>query len=248
MMWLMTALSEIPLLENCIVSLPTELADSLVSLNLPLCSVPPVGGYFLSCEKNGLVLNTGEGEKIRPVLLKPAGLTRKQPLLRALAPARAGIVIDATAGLAGDSLKLAMIADRVIAIERHPVVFALLLSAMRTARISSLSGAEKIEVKYGDAIELMQQLPPADVIFMDPMFPPKRKHSALPPKLVRILRDIVGDDSDDEKLLRVARQHVTRRVVVKRPLYAPTLAEDYVALHKGKLVRYEVYLPMKKPL
>jgi len=239
---------KIPLLESCLSSLPAELADALALLNLPICSEAPTAGYFLSCEKNRLVLNTEEGEKIQPVLSKPAGLTGKQPFLRALAPARGGIVIDATAGLAGDSLKLAMIADRVIAIERHPVVFALLVSALSTARTSSLSAAERIEAKYGDALELIEQLPAADVIFLDPMFPPKRKRSALPPMSVRVLRDIVGDDRDDEKLLRVARQHALRRVVVKRPLHAAPLAYDHVALHEGKVVRYEVYLPTRKPL
>ena len=248
MIWLMTLLPEIPLLESCKSSLPTELTDALTILNLPVCSEAPAKGYFLSCEKNGLVLNTQEGEKIQPVLSKPAGFTGKQPLLRALAPAHGGTVIDATAGLAGDSLKLAMIADRVIAIERHPVVFALLVSALGAARSSSISAAEKIEVKYGDAIELIQQLPAADVIFMDPMFPPKRKRSALPPKSVRVLRDIVGEDIDEEELLLVARQYAKRRVVVKRPLHAPPLSDDHVALHEGKVVRYEVYLPTRKAL
>ncbi|GBE08654.1 MAG TPA: hypothetical protein ENG90_00685 [Gammaproteobacteria bacterium] len=239
---------KVPLLESCLSSLPAELINALSLLNLPICSEAPVSGYFLSCENNGLVLNTEKGEKIQPVLSKPAGFTGKQPLLRALAPARGGIVIDATAGLAGDSLKLALIANRVIAIERNPVVFALLVSALSLARSSALSGIEKIEAKYGDAIELIKQLPATDVIFMDPMFPPKRKRSALPPKSVRVLREIVGDDRDDEKLLRVARQHALRRVVVKRPLHSPPLANDHVALHEGKVVRYEVYLPTGKSL
>jgi len=238
--------SNIPLLESCNSSLPSELTDALAILNLPICSELPAEGYFLSCENGGLVLNTDDGEKVQPILSKPAGFTGKQPLLRALAPARGGTVIDATAGLAGDSLKLAMIADRVIAIERNPVVFALMTSALHTARASSLSLAKKIEAHYGDAIEQIRQLPAADVIFMDPMFPPKRKRSALPPKSVRILRNIVGDDSDDEELLRVARQHALRRVVVKRPLHASPLADDHVALHEGKVVRYEVYLPTRK--
>ena len=246
MIWLMTLLPEIPLLESCKSSLPKEVTDALTTLNFPVCSEAPAEGYFLSCEKNGLVLNTPEGEKIQPVLSKPAGFTGKQPLLRALAPAHGGIVIDVTAGLAGDSLKLALIADMVIAIERHPVVFALLVSALSTARSSCSVAADKSEAIYGDAIELLPQLPAADVIFMDPMFPPKRKRSALPPKSVRILRDIVGDDRDDENLLRVARQHAKRRVVVKRPLHAPPLADDHVALHEGKVVRYEVYLPTRK--
>ena len=231
------------MLEACKTSLSKQLLDDLSLLNLHVCGEPPADAYFFSCENGGLVLNTDDGEKVQPILSKPAGFTGKQPLLRALAPARGGIIIDATAGLAGDSLKLAMIADRVIAIERNPVVFALMTSALHTARASSLSLAKKIEAHFGDAIEQIRQLPEADVIFMDPMFPPKRKRSALPPKSVRILRNIVGDDSDDEELLRVARCYAKRRVVVKRPLHAAPLAEDHVALHEGKVVRYEVYLP-----
>ncbi|MCK5360915.1 MAG: class I SAM-dependent methyltransferase, partial [Gammaproteobacteria bacterium] len=124
---------------------------------------------------------------------------------------------------------------------------ALLSSALRSARTSLLSLADKIEAHFGNAIDQIPQLPVADIIFMDPMFPPKRKRSALPPKSVRILRDLVGDDSDDEELLRVARCYAKRRVVVKRPLHAAPLAADHVALHEGKVVRYEVYLPTGKP-
>jgi 16S rRNA (guanine1516-N2)-methyltransferase len=238
--------STFPLLESCFASLPAELSETLTLLNLPISSTIPAEGFYLSCENNSLVLITADGEKLQPVLSKPVGFSGNQPFLSALAPARGGTVIDATAGLGGDSLRLAMIADRVIAIERHPVVFALLASALQSARNSSLTIIDKIEAHFGDAIEVIRQLPAIDVIFMDPMFPAKRKRSALPPKSVRILRNIVGDDMDGKKLLRVARQHVTRRVVVKRPLHAPPLADDHVAQHAGKVVRYEVYLPTRQ--
>ena len=235
-----------PLLESCRASLPAEVVDAISVLNLPQCTEVPAQGYYLSCKNSKLVLNSDDGEKLQPVLSKPANFSSKQPLLRALAPARGGTVIDATAGLAGDSLRLAMIADRVIAIERNPVVYALLVSALHAAKSGSLAMAGKIEPRFGDATELIPQLPAADVIFIDPMFPAKRKRSALPPKAVRILRKIVGDDMDDAQLLSVARQHALRRVVVKRPLHAPPLASDHVALHEGKVVRYEVYLPVSK--
>ena len=239
---------EVPLLDRDLSTLPAEVVDAIAVLNLPKCTEPPATGYYLSCENNGLVLYSDDGEKLQPVLSKPAKFSGKQPLLRALAPARGGSIIDATGGLAGDGLKLAMIADSVIAIERNAVVFALLVSALHTARSSALAMAGKIKAYYGDAINLIPQLPAADVIFIDPMFPAKRKRSALPPKDVRILRNIVGDDLDDAQLLHVARQYALRRVVVKRPLHAPPLAKDHVALHEGKVVRYEVYLPACKSL
>lgn len=235
--------NQVPLLESGLTALPAAVSDAIAILGLPTCTEPPAEKYYLSCEDSALVLNTEDGEKLQPILSKPAKLSAKQPLLRALAPARGGTVIDATAGLAGDSLMLAMIADRVIAIERNPVVFALLVSALHTARTGALTMAAKIEPQYGDAIKLIPLLPAADVIFIDPMFPAKRKRSALPPKAVRLLRSIVGDDMDDVQLLRVARQHALRRVVVKRPLHSLPLASDHVALHEGKVVRYEVYLP-----
>ena len=235
----------ISLLNSCKSSLPAELSAALDLLALPECSEPP-DDYYLSCEDGGLVLNTEEGEKIHPVLTRPVRFSAKQPLLRALSPARGGTIIDATAGLGEDTLKLAMVAERVYAIERNPVVYALLVSALQKARAANIPGAEKIEARYGDAITLIEELPMADIIYMDPMFPAKRKRSALPPKSVRILREVVGDDLDEAKLLAVARHHARRRVVVKRPLHSEPLAADHVALHEGKVVRYEVYLPESK--
>ena len=136
-----------------------------------------------------------------------------------------------------------MVASRVQAIERNPVVFALLISALYKAKKIPLPDAKKIDTYFGDAISLIEKLPAADIVYLDPMFPDKRKRSALPPKSVRVLRELVGGDPDTERLLAVARRHAKKRVVVKRPLHSNPLADDHVALHEGKVVRYEVYLP-----
>ena len=233
------------MLQSCLSTLPAELTSEIISNDFHVCDEVPAG-YYLSCANDALVLHTDEGETIKPLLSRPQRFSARQPLLRALAPARGGTIIDATAGLGDDSLKLAMVADRVYAIERNPVVFALLLSALLKAQSAGIPGAEKIEARFGDALNMLAELPQADIIYMDPMFPAKRKRSALPPKSVRILRDLVGDDIDDVNLLAAARRHAVKRVVVKRPLHAPPLAEDHVALHEGKVVRYEVYLPAHK--
>ena len=184
-------------------------------------------------------------ERLYARLERPARLGAKQPFTRALAPARGGSIIDATGGLGGDSLMLAMVADSVMTIERNPVVYAMLAAALHQAREQDWPAALRIEEQFGNAVELIPSMPQADVIYIDPMFPPKRRQSALPPKPVRMLRLLVGDDPDAKDLLDVARQHAKQRVVVKHPLHAPTLAKDPVALHKGKVVRYEVYLPVE---
>ena len=153
-------------------------------------------------------------------------------------------IIEATGGLGSDTLKLALIADRVIAMERHPVVYAMLTAALLNAVRAGWPAARRIEPVFGDARILIPEMPEADIVYIDPMFPPKRKRSALPPKPVRMLRGLVGDDPDDADLLSISRHHVRKRVVVKRPLHAPPMADDPLVMHEGKVVRYEVYAPI----
>ena len=83
--------------------------------------------------------------------------------------------------------------------------------------------------------------PRPDVVYIDPMYPPRRKQSALPKKEPRLLRALVGDDPDAADLARVALQVAARRVVVKRPGHAEPLLPDPDLAYKGKLVRYDVY-------
>jgi 16S rRNA (guanine1516-N2)-methyltransferase len=77
---------------------------------------------------------------------------------------------------------------------------------------------------------------------MDPMFPPKRKCSALAKKSLRVLRDLVGDDEDALELFEICRRHAANRVVVKRPDHVPPLFANPTTSYEGKLVRYDVYI------
>jgi 16S rRNA (guanine1516-N2)-methyltransferase len=93
-----------------------------------------------------------------------------------------------------------------------------------------------------DAREFIQDGSRAfDSIYIDPMFPPKRKSSALAKKSIRLVRALVGDDPDAAELLNIARQ-TAARVAVKRPTHAPPLAFGSVATIKSKLVRYDIYI------
>ena len=80
-----------------------------------------------------------------------------------------------------------------------------------------------------------------DVIYMDPMFEP-RKRSALPRKPAQVLRKIVGHDDDVMDLFKIAMKTARNRVVVKRTDDARPLVEDPDMCHRGKIVRYDVYL------
>ena len=60
---------------------------------------------------------------------------------------------------------------------------------------------------------------------------------------MRVLREVVGDDLDAEKLLEAALQVAKKRVVVKRAKLAPTLTEKKPdVIFMGKSSRFDVYL------
>lgn len=164
------------------------------------------------------------------------------PLVRACGAtlARAGAsLVDATAGLGYDSYVLSRAGFAVTAFERHPVVASLLADGLRRA-------GNPFVLCEGDAIEALSSLQP-DVVYLDPMFPPKRRASALPPKEMQIVRALVGDDLDLERLFAVACA-ASPRVVVKRPTHAEPLrvgnAEPSSSI-EGKLARFDVYLTQR---
>jgi len=170
-------------------------------------------------------------------------LSRRQPLARALGK-KARTVVDATAGYCQDALLFALMGYRTTAIERSPVVLALARDGLRrlTAR-AGITLDKRLRLIEGDGRVLLPSItPPPEVIYLDPMFPPKRKKSAAVKKEMRLLRELVGDDPDAQELLEISRRVALDRVVVKRPDDAPPLAPDPSMSIAGKLVRYDVYL------
>jgi 16S rRNA (guanine1516-N2)-methyltransferase len=155
-------------------------------------------------------------------------------------------VIDATTGWGQDSLYMFRMGYQVSCIERSPVMAELLADGFN--RLAQLDWVQRLQLSVpqlntGNAIELLAVLTsPPDCIYLDPMFPPKRKKSALAKKSMVILRDLLGDDSDKEQLFTVALQATAKRVVVKSPDDAEPLGGKPSVSFSGKLLRYDVYL------
>lgn len=174
-------------------------------------------------------------------------LLHKQPIIRALGRQQAS-VIDATAGLGQDAFLMAAAGWQVEAIERVPVLAALLEDAI--CRMGDDAGLAamidgRLSVCSADSCEVLDSLDldtAPEVIYLDPMYPEKRRRSALPRKEMVLVRRLVGDDVDAEVLFSKARAKAHKRVVVKRPHYAPPLAGRPDFEIAGKLVRYDVYL------
>ena len=170
---------------------------------------------------------------------------KKQPLARAIGLTSKNIpnVIDATAGMGRDSFVLASLGCQVKMIERSPVIAELLEDALVRARLDSdvSAIAERLSVICADACDYLPEAQPEDVIYLDPMYPEKRKSAAVK-KDMRLLQVLVGPDLDSHKLLKVALQKAKYRVVVKRPGNSDPLEGQLPnASIKSPNTRYDIY-------
>jgi len=158
------------------------------------------------------------------------------------------VVTDATAGLGRDAFVLASLGCRVQMLERHPVVAALLDDGLqRGYRNAEIGGwlQERLTLVHASSLEaLAASSEKPDVVYLDPMYPHKQK-SALVKKEMRVFQTLVGADNDADGLLEPARRLAKKRVVVKRPDYAPPLAG--VATQSAvvtKSHRFDIYPPL----
>jgi 16S rRNA (guanine1516-N2)-methyltransferase len=155
-------------------------------------------------------------------------------------------VVDATTGWGQDSLHIFRMGYDLLCIERSPVMVELLTDGFN--RLAQLDWMQRLNLEpprllQGNAIDLLADLESQpDCIYLDPMFPPKRKKSALAKKSMMVLRDLLGDDQDKEQLFEVALKATGKRIVVKSPDYAESLGGKPSQIFQGKLLRYDVYL------
>ncbi len=155
-------------------------------------------------------------------------------------------IVDATTGWGQDSLHMFRMGYELRCIERSPVMVELLADGFK--RLSKVDWVTNLDIQVpelisGNAIDILSALDiDPECVYIDPMFPPKRKRSALSKKSMTILRDLLGDDEDREQLFEMAFQTASKRVVVKSPDYAEPIAGKPSESFSGKLLRYDIYL------
>lgn len=155
-------------------------------------------------------------------------------------------VLDATAGLGRDAFVLASLGCKVSLHERHPVVAALLEDGLHRAYQDSEIGGwmrERMQLAFGSSHQLLPSSDlTVDVVYLDPMFPHREK-SALVKKEMRVFQTMVGSDLDADELFDSAYALAKKRVVVKRPDYAPFLADKKPSMQiETKKNRFDVYV------
>ncbi|MEM7294182.1 MAG: class I SAM-dependent methyltransferase [Pseudomonadota bacterium] len=177
---------------------------------------------------------------------------RNQHIARAIGmkPGYSPRVIDATAGLGADAFVLASLGCRIRMIENCKPIAQLLedglLRARGEANIDVI--AQRMLLFNGDAIDLIPQLSrraPADVIYLDPMYPPREKSAAVK-KEMQMLQVLADPSANNSALLECALKHALKRVVVKRPGSAEPISEaPPQACVKSPNTRFDIYIPQR---
>ncbi len=213
--------------------------------------------YVLIISEKGVALQNSHDKKLKPLsidFLQGKSLHRLQygggkgQLIAKACGIKASqrpAIIDATAGLGSDAFVLASLGCQVQLIERNPIIYTLLDDALQRLKIADQQSIEKnMHLIQQDACDFLStiQAPFDGVIYLDPMHPDRVK-SALVKKEMRIIRDIVGNDGDDEKLFTAALRCQPKRLVVKRPRIAKTITDLKPSLQFiGRSTRCDVYL------
>ncbi|MBU3023703.1 class I SAM-dependent methyltransferase [Aestuariibacter sp. A3R04] len=170
---------------------------------------------------------------------------KKEPIAKAVGlKGKDGLkILDATPGLGRDAFVLVALGCEVTLVERSAVVAALLEDGIRRLANASADLAARMLLVHGNSIEQMKAGDLAvDVVYLDPMFPHKRK-SALVKKEMRLFQHLLGADTDADELLAPARAVASQRVVVKRPAYAEPLASVAPSMAiTSKKHRFDVYI------
>ena len=156
------------------------------------------------------------------------------------------LAVDATAGLGEDSFLLAAADFEVLLFERDPVIAALLADALERARRASATAeiAARMTLAGSDSTEGLCHLDRTpDVVYLDPMFPERRKSAAVKKKF-QLLHHLEHPCDDADALMEAALASHPKKIVVKRPVKGPHLAGVKPSYSlAGKAVRYDVIVP-----
>lgn len=176
---------------------------------------------------------------------------RGQPIAKAIGIKSGNImptVLDCTAGLARDAFVLASLGCTLQLCERSPLVHCLLADGLLRAQQTEDTGLREIinrmQLSAVDAFQWMADVTEADrpdVIYLDPMFPERRKSAAVK-KDMAAFHTLLGADVDADALLPLALQTARYRVVVKRPRHAPWLDNCKPGMVlEGESTRFDIY-------
>lgn len=219
------------------------------SIDADICIVKDANGLairWLKYKSEHLDIRIDVEQFIRQQHSYPAA---KQGAFNQALGKKSKVIIDATAGWGTDSLIMCSQGYDVCMIERNPIMALLLEDAM--LRLSQTEWAKKYNVSIpnvviADANDVLDsEKIPADCIYLDPMFPAKRKKSAMANKKMQFLQWLLESQFDADSCLQSALNADYHRIAVKRPNYADPLMSSTLSpsvQFSSKMIHYDVYL------
>lgn len=211
-------------------------------------------GLFVNFFSNDMIRRIKTGNYKNP-LCKAIGLNSKTK--------NRFSILDATAGLGRDSFFLYSLGGKIAGFERNTYLFYLLEKGYSNfiksneyfnndpCNLLFLNVDSKDYFKdFGSSLttdakkslnDFLKEKP-FDIVYLDPMYPPKKKKSAKPKKEMSYLKDVVGSDFDGFDLFSSCLNK-NLKIVVKRPVYAKPVSGDLKPSYfiDSKMVRYDVY-------
>lgn len=187
----------------------------------------------------------GDFERMIPRVTK--GRLTHEMLVKAAKSKESGRkAVDATAGMGEDSFLIAAAGYEVTLFEQNPVVACLLRDALARGReIPEIREIiERMTLVEENSVDGLAGLKgQVDLIYLDPMFPARQK-SGLINKKLQLIQKLEPPCGQEEELFAAALEAKPGKIVVKRPMKAPHLAEKKPGyMLKGESIRYDCYVP-----
>jgi len=198
------------------------------------------GNMSLHCEFQDMLSRIKPGKLQSELLVKAAKIKSSNSSVSTSLTA-----IDATAGLGQDSFLLAAAGFSVHMYEQDPIIAALLRDALQQANHNPnlFPITQRMHLYEKNSILALQTITETpDVIYLDPMFPARTKSAAVKKKF-QLLHELEQPCENEEVLLQAAEALHPRKIVVKRMLKGPYLAQKKPSYSlKGKSIRYDCYV------
>lgn len=198
------------------------------------------GNMSLHCDFQDMLSRIKPGKLQSELLVKAAKIKSSNSSVSTSLTA-----IDATAGLGQDSFLLAAAGFSVHMYEQDPIIAALLRDALQQANHNAnlFPITQRMHLYEKNSILALQTITETpDVIYLDPMFPARTKSAAVKKKF-QLLHELEQPCENEEVLLQAAEALHPRKIVVKRMLKGPYLAQKKPSYSlKGKSIRYDCYV------
>ena len=157
---------------------------------------------------------------------------KEDPLIKSVG--KNNHVFDGTAGFGVDTVLISLKNKSVFCFEKDPLVFLFLKSNL--LYLKNTIWGKKIKVENTCVLGFGGH---GDVLYIDPMFPPKKK-KALPPQRIQWLRGHLGEpELDMVRFLDFGRSRF-KKVVLKRPNGGLVVGKPSGSV-STKSVRYDIY-------